>query len=545
MKMKQPLFAALAAFAFLVAVHPSAAANPPANSPVDPTPESPAAFQADSGAKNQKKAGLPMRADAETSVDVVAVANEVAVIDAAVATDTAAKIGGNDVVAEENNDNDEREKQDSCPSTKNNMDDDEVDVEKDDEDEDNVEMEQDARIASTAPIETLLLPDSTRELIEQLSHLPNIEVGNGITFRPRNNWLAMTLRFRMQNLLALSFDNNLTLTDTEARVKRLRLRFDGFIYSPKLVYSIQLGFTHYDAENLPNGNTNIVRDAIVYYVPNEVWNIGFGQTKLKTNRAQVNSSGALQFVDRSIVNREFNLDRDFGFFGEFNPLRGDGVNLSAKASVTSGEGRNWGNSSHGGLAYSARLELYPFGRFKAKGDVMEGDFEYEEDFRFLLAAAGSFNDRTSRLGGQRGALMPGDAVRSIGAYFVDLILKYRGWALYTDFMGRACDRPRFDADPAAYVYVGQGLNLQTSYLFHRKWEIALRNSTLFPSDEIQSLTGYRRRNQTTLGLTRYIIGHSLKVQADLSYDAYAGRDPRIIPDNFNRWQLRFQVELGL
>lgn len=104
----------------------------------------------------------------------------------------------------------------------------------------------------------------------------------------------------------------------------------------------------------------------------------------------------------------------------------------------------------------------------------------------------------------------------------------------------SCDRPLFDEDPAAYVYTGQGLNIQTSYLFNCKWEVALRNSTLFPDREIHPLAGYRNRNQTTLGITRYIIGHSLKVQADISYDSYAGRNPQIIPDNYNRWQLRFQ-----
>lgn len=387
--------------------------------------------------------------------------------------------------------------------------------------------------------------DTLSGWIERLRLMPNIEVGKGITFRPQNNRFEVTLRFRMQNLLALNFDNDWSLTGTDARVKRLRLRFDGFIYSPKLVYSIQLGFTGYDAEPLPNGNMNIVRDAIVYYVPSEVWNIGFGQTKIKANRARINSSSALQFVDRSIVNSEFNLDRDFGLFGEYNPLRGDGFNLAVKASVTSGEGRNWGSSSKGGLAYTGRVELYPLGRLKAKGDLLEGDYEQEERPKILLAAAYSYNDRTSRLKGQRGALMPDGNVRSMGAYFVDFILKYRGWALYTDFMGRACDRPLFDNDPAAYVYTGQGLNIQTSYLFNRKWEVALRNSTLFPSGEIRPLAGYRNRNQTTLGVTRYIIGHALKVQADLSYDAYTGRDPRIIPDNCNRWQLRFQIELGL
>ena len=51
----------------------------------------------------------------------------------------------------------------------------------------------------------------------------------------------------------------------------------------------------------------------------------------------------------------------------------------------------------------------------------------------------------------------------------------------------------------------------------------------------------RSWNQTTLGVTRYIIGHSLKVQADLSYNH---RSESLTP-NYNRWELRFQVELGL
>ena len=53
----------------------------------------------------------------------------------------------------------------------------------------------------------------------------------------------------------------------------------------------------------------------------------------------------------------------------------------------------------------------------------------------LLAGAYSYNDRTARLDGQRGALMPDGALRSMGAYFVDFILEYGGWAFYTDFMG--------------------------------------------------------------------------------------------------------------
>ena len=236
--------------------------------------------------------------------------------------------------------------------------------------------------------------EDEHELLERVRNMPNLEVGKGITFRPKSNWFSLTMRFRMQNMVGLSFDKDFTLTKTDAQVKRLRLRFDGYIYSPKLVYSVQLGFTSYDTEPLPNGNMNIVRDAIVYYVPSPKWNIGFGQTKIKANRARINSSSALQFVDRSIVNSEFNLDRDFGFFGEYNMRGGEGFNLSAKGSVTLGEGRNWGSSSNGGLAYTGRLELYPLGRFKSKGDVMEGDFEGEEQVKILVAGAYSYNHKT-------------------------------------------------------------------------------------------------------------------------------------------------------
>ena len=391
----------------------------------------------------------------------------------------------------------------------------------------------------------LIETDSTDELLARLRNMPNIEVGKGITFRPKNDRFELTMRFRMQNLLALSFADDFSLTKTDARVKRLRLRFDGYVYSPKLVYSIQLGFTGYDAEVLPNGNMNIVRDAIVYYVPSPKWNIGFGQTKIKANRARINSSSALQFVDRSIVNSEFNLDRDFGFFGEYNLDRTRGFDLAFKGSVTLGEGRNWGSTDNGGLAYTGRLELYPLGHFSAKGDVIEGDFAGEEQVRILLAGAYAYNHKASRLGGQRGNVMPDGATRNIGSYFVDFILKYRGFAFYTDFMGRTCDDPRFGPANTDFVYSGRGLNVQTSYLFDKKWEIALRNSTLFPEKEIQPLTGYRTRNQSTLGITRYIIGHSLKVQADLSYNTYehvaapAGKLPG------DGWEFRFQLELGL
>lgn len=391
---------------------------------------------------------------------------------------------------------------------------------------------------------SLLMTDSTEEktlsdpeLLERLRNMPNIEVRKGITFQPNNDLYKLTIRFRMQNFLGLEFGEDF---QTDAHVKRLRLRFDGYVFVPQLVYSVQLGFTSYDTKTVPNGNMNIVRDAMVYYLPTNTWSIGFGQTKIKANRARINSSSALQFIDRSIVNSQFNLDRDFGLFGEFHKAIVADFNVGAKASVTLGEGRNWGGGSNGGYAYSARLELFPLGRFNSLGEISEGDYQRERTLKLMLGGAYSFNNKAVRLQGQNGALMPDGESRNLNAYFLDFVMKYQGFALCADFMGRKCDKPLFASDSEICVYTGNGLNVQSSYLFPSNWEIAIRNSTLFPKKKVQSLIGYRNFNQTTIGVTKYLIGHSLKIQADASYNH---KSEALHP--YNQWELRFQVELGL
>ena len=106
--------------------------------------------------------------------------------------------------------------------------------------------------AQTDRIEAFLSDslDHTEELLEQLENLPNIEVGKGVTFRPKNNSYEMTIRFRMQNMVGLHFNDNIGLTEAEAQVKRLRLRFDGYIFSPKFIYSIP-DFQNPSGETLP------------------------------------------------------------------------------------------------------------------------------------------------------------------------------------------------------------------------------------------------------------------------------------------------------
>ena len=105
------------------------------------------------------------------------------------------------------------------------------------------------------------------------------------------------------------------------------------------------------------------------------------------------------------------------FFGEYHkPVIGD-FHLSAKGSVTLGEGRNWATSENSGLAYTGRIELFPLGRFKSYGEIIEGDFEREQTVKMLLAGTYSYNHRALRVQGQNGARMPEGMKRSLSSYF--------------------------------------------------------------------------------------------------------------------------------
>ena len=129
---------------------------------------------------------------------------------------------------------------------------------------------------------------------------------------------------------------------------------------------------------------------------------------------------------------------------------------------------------------------------------------------------------------------------SLSSYFVDFIVKYRGFAACIDYMGRYVADPFFNGS-GDYVFSGSGLNVQASYLFDGKWEVAARNSTIFADKRLAGVADYSRQNQTTLGVTRYLIGHSLKIQFDISYNYFLNP---LNPD-YDRWMMRFQVELGL
>ena len=149
---------------------------------------------------------------------------------------------------------------------------------------------------------------------------PYFSYSDGLGVTSADSLFKLNIRFRMQNRLALTSASasDLDIAAVEARVRRLRLRLDGFIYTPRLSYVIQLSFTRADMDFDDTGFPNIIRDAMIIYRVSNHFSVGLGQTKLPGNRQRVNSSGDLQFADRSIVNSTFNIDRDFGVQAYYN-----------------------------------------------------------------------------------------------------------------------------------------------------------------------------------------------------------------------------------
>lgn len=384
---------------------------------------------------------------------------------------------------------------------------------------------------------------SVQGLSQNQTEIPYFTFGKGLGITSPDSLFQLNIRFRIQNRMAMQTNSasDLTIQEIEARVRRLRLRYDGFFYDPKLTYVIQLSFSSGDIGGVEPGKApNILRDAMIFYNWNKYLTIGLGQTKLPGNRQRVNSSGDLQLVDRSLVNATFNIDRDFGIQSilRFNPDHERPILL--KAAISSGEGRNWVSTENNGLSYTARLEYFPLGDFVSNGDYFEGDILWEEDPKIMVGLVGNYNSKVQRAGGQSGNDLFEE--RALKHLMSDIIFKYQGWAVQMEYIYRNSKDPITqspDSEEIRYIYNGYGYNLQASKYFKNYWEVVSRFTFVNPQNKIHQYEPKQR--QYTVGVNRYIRGHRLKLQSDFSFIQ------KLFHTNIKNenWALRFQIELGI
>jgi hypothetical protein len=216
------------------------------------------------------------------------------------------------------------------------------------------------------------------------------------------------------------------------------------------------------------------------------------------------------------------------------------------ASVSLGEVRNSLFTNLGGNHYSVRAEFLPLGDFTSKGDYFQSDLKREPKPKLAFGLTYSYNDNavsqtsTGRyLVNFSGSYLQQD----LATVLADVVFKYKGFSASSEYANKAVvgdhlnhqagkESTLIDSTGRTYI-TGHGFTMQAGYLLKSNFEIAAR----FSSVSLDYPESFKTQNEYTLGFSKYIVGHTLKMQADISYmDLYG-----IQRDGL---RYRMQVEIG-
>ncbi|MDB2656507.1 OprO/OprP family phosphate-selective porin [Crocinitomicaceae bacterium] len=345
-----------------------------------------------------------------------------------------------------------------------------------------------------------------------------------------NSW-SMKFGVRFQTLFV--GENVINETDgfqpgtSQFLIRRSRLKFGGHAFTPKLKYKIEFGLSNRDVGKVATDNNlapRIILDAVLKWNFYKNFTLWAGQTKLPGNRERVISSANMQFVDRSLLNKNFNIDRDIGVQLRHHFTMGKNFRVQKMFAVSQGEGRNLTQNNLGGLQYTGRVELLPFGQFASKGDYVGAAIKREEKPKLSLAFTYDYNDRAVKTRSNMGSYMwdnsegndDGLFNSNITTIFADMMFKYKGVSVMAEYANRNADiinHYSADSTNTASVMAGSGLNVNLGYMFKNNWEVAGRVATYTPHVDYVD----NAEQRYTLAVSRYIVGHALKVQGDVTY----------------------------
>ena len=365
-------------------------------------------------------------------------------------------------------------------------------------------------------------------LLLQAQEISDTKFGNGmINFIAKDSSFSVKFAPRVQSRYQSEWSYNgedYDPVDINFSVRRARLKFGGFAFSPKLKYKIELGLSNRDISgvNVYNRNTpRYILDAVVMWNFYEKFELWAGQTKLPGNIERVVSSANLQLIDRSLLNSKFNIDRDMGIQLRHKLRLGGNWIIKEKFSISQGEGRNITEGNIGGLQYTSRLELLPFGEFSSKGDYFQGDLKREKSIKAMFGFTYDINENAVKSRSNMGSYLiqssGGLFETDITTIFLDGVVKYNGFALTGEYANRDADQiEALEEDgktkTGAVVGAGSASNIQGSYLFKNNFEITARYTNI----NFKEITRLSDLKQITFGVSKYVVGHSLKIQADIS-----------------------------
>ena len=397
---------------------------------------------------------------------------------------------------------------------------------------------------------TVLLVSNFLGIYAQESNAPKF--GKGLfNLVGKDSTFTMKVGLRFQTLITAGWDaeNGLSNPSSSMLIRRSRLKFDGWAFSPKLKYKLELGLSNRDESGSSYFTHNAPRhilDAVLKWNFSGNWVLWMGQTKLPGNRERVISSGDLQMVDRSLLNSRFTIDRDIGVQLRHKFNLSDNFLVKQIYAISQGEGRNITRGNVGGHQYTARIELFPFGDFASKGDYKGSDLKFEPEPKLSFAFNYDLNNNAAKTRSNQGSYMfingttAGSSAEfyqtNISTLYIDAMYKHKGFSFMGEYASRDASNPFAKNTDGTLtgdvVEVGNGLNLQTGYLLSKTLEVSARYTNISFN---QNITGKGAENMYTLGLSKYIVGHKLKVQTDVSYTDIGLKTNQLL--------YRFQVDI--
>ena len=386
--------------------------------------------------------------------------------------------------------------------------------------------------AGMIPIEYLdeKIAVEVAEQVEAASPVKASHGSKGFRFETADgNWqtnLQWRGQFRFTNPSSgdprqLSAFNDDSQSTFEAR--RLRMKIGGHGFQPWIKYYFEVDLQpSRDTDDSSSSSSARVIDWRIDVAKWDWGGIRVGQWKIDYNRERVDSSGRQQFVERSIINRVFTIDRQVGVQLRGRAFKETRADLHWYVGAFTGEGRGVRGTDNN-LLYTGRLQWNMLGR---DVPLRQTDVEYTELPAASLAFAASTTKgsctrwSSSGCGNLDGFTSPGSALADqfkIEQAVQDFAFKWRGWSIqqelhYKEVTDRLTDeRSRL-----------RGGYLQSGYFFHNRFpsfpkplELAVRYAYLEEPNAVD-LSLDNERSELTFAANWFFAGHNNKLTFDIS-----------------------------
>ena len=375
------------------------------------------------------------------------------------------------------------------------------------------------------------------------------ELGNGINFGLNDSAYLFKISGMIQPEVSFQKLSSQQSPDFYYNVNRTYFNFSGSAFREKMSFFLQTDFSL----GFP------LLDAWIAYKPLKDMIVTAGQMQaVSNNREMLIMEDKLQFADRSLLSTSFSQSgREFGVFVTQKFTLGK-VGIFPQISVTSGDGRNsFGTDSRdtdlGGLKFAGRIDVYPLGYFSKENDNLIPDLMHEQDLKFVIGGAASYNAGVSNSVGEghgdfqfynkNGAIKLPDYRK----LYADILFKFGGISLLGEFVKSTATNldgsytaallssPLLPTQISEFLALGSAYNAQIGYATKDGYALDVRYDALTPEFATDANSIIKKTTATTIGFSKYFKQNNLKVQASVSSVKYA--------DNTNKLEgsLIFQV----